>query len=226
MYPIYVSLVVPQDPEEQETWINTAGDPVHYIKPVWQRYSNDEIFFPDSSVNPGLVDFYSQSAILATFLNLLDPAFYKQAAALFGKVSDGKRPWYIVGNDQNGWSYGTMFNTSILGYEVFLNNYLKLNDRLYIVRLKTGRPFKNNSITVSSPNIYRSENIKLGALMEIWDQDIFGKGFMIHTDFSYSVHKKIDLNFQLGYKTEGYTMGRTVEDNFIGWVGLKYKLNT
>ncbi len=118
-----------------------------------------------------------------------------------------------------------MFNTSILGYEVYLNNYFKLNDRLYILRLKTGRPFKNNSITISSPNIYKSENIKLGALMEIWDQDIFGKGFMVHSDVSYSVNKKIDFNIQLGYKTEGYTMGRTVEDNFIGWVGLKYKLN-
>jgi len=225
MYPIYVSLVVPQDPNERNTWINTAGDPVHYIMPVWQRYSNDEIFLPDSTVNPGLVDFYGQSALLATFLNLLDPAFYKQAGAAFGKVTDGKRPWYLIGNEHNGWSYGTMFNTSILGYEVFLNNYLKLNDRLYILRLKTGRPYKNNSITVSSPDIYKSENIKLGALMEIWDQDIFGLGFMIHTDFSYSLNKKIDLNFQLGYKTEGYTMGRTVEDNFIGWVGLKYNIH-
>jgi len=225
MYPIYVSLVVPQDPNKQETWINTAGDPVHYIMPVWQMYSNDEIFLPDSTVNPGLVDFYGQSALLATFLNLLDPAFYKQAGAAFGKVTDGKRPWYLIGNEHNGWSYGTMFNTSILGYEVFLNNYLKLNDRLYILRLKTGRPYKNNSITVSSPDIYKSENIKLGALMEIWDQDIFGLGFMIHTDFSYSLNKKIDLNFQLGYKTKGYTIGRSVQDNLIGWIGLKYNIN-
>jgi len=44
-----------------------------------------------------------------------------------------------------------------------------------------------------------------------------------HTDST--VHKKIDLNFQLGYKTKGYTMGRTVEDNFIGWVGLKYNIH-
>jgi hypothetical protein len=225
MYPIYVSLIVRQDPNLQETWINTAGDPVHYIMPVWQRYSNDEIFISDGSVHPGLVDFYGQSAILATFLQLLDPAFYKQASASFGQVSKGKRPWYIIGNDHNGWSYGTGFNTSILGYEVFLNNYLKLNDRLFVVRLKTGRPFKNNSITISSPNIYTSEKMKLGALLEVWDQDIFGKGFMINSDFSYSVYKKMDLNVQLGYKTEGYTMGKSVEDNFIGWVGLKYNVN-
>ena len=118
-----------------------------------------------------------------------------------------------------------MFNTSILGYEVFLNNYLKLNSRLLIVRLKTGRPFKNNSITISSPNIYKSDKIKLGGLMEVWDQDIFGKGIMIYSDFSYAVSQKFDLNLQLGYKTEGYTMGRVVENNFIGWLGLKYNLN-
>ncbi|MFC2090358.1 hypothetical protein ACFLT1_06235 [Bacteroidota bacterium] len=225
MYPIYVSLVIPQDPKEQDTWINTGGDPVHFIMPVWQRYSNDEIFLSDGSVHPGLVDFYGQSALLATFYNLLDPAFYKQAAAAFGKVTDGKRPWYLIGNEHNGWSYGTMFNTSILGYEVFLNNYLKLNDRLYILRLKTGRPYKNNSITLSSPNIYTSEKIKIGALVEVWDQDIFGVGGMIHSDISYSISDKIDVNLQLGYKTEGSTIGRTVESNFIAWVGLKYNLN-
>jgi hypothetical protein len=118
-----------------------------------------------------------------------------------------------------------MFNASILGYEVFLNNYLRLNNRLFIVRLKTGRPFKNNSIAVSSPNIYKSDKIKLGALMEVWDQDLFGKGCMIYSDFSYSISKNFDLNLQLGYKTEGYTMGRVLEENFIAWLGLKYNLS-
>jgi len=225
MYPIYVSLVIPQDPTKPETWINTGGDPVHFIMPVWQSYSNDEVFLADGSVNPGLADFYGQSALLATFLNLLDPAFYKQASSAFSAVKEGKRPWFIIGNEHNGWSYGTMFNTSILGYEVFLNNYLKLNDRLYILRLKTGRPYKNNSITLSSPNIYISEKIKIGGLLEVWDQDIFGKGGMIHSEISYSVSDKIDLNFQLGYKTDGYTIGRSVEDNVFGWVGLKYNIN-
>ncbi len=225
MYPIYVSLVIPQDPKERDTWDLEGGDPVNIIKPVWQNYSNDEIFLSDGSVNPGLVDFYNQSALFATFFNLLDPAFYKQASAAFGKVNEGKRPRYLIGNNQNGWSYGTMFNTSILGYEVFLNNYFKLNSRLYTVRLKTGRPYKNNSITISSPNFYKTSTIKLGALLEVWDQDIFGKGFMIQSDISYSMNKKIDFNLQLGYKTKGYTIGRSVQDNFIGWVGLKYNIN-
>ena len=225
MYPIYVSLIVPQNPEKADTWIKTAGDPVHYIMPVWQSYSNDEVFLSDGTVHPGLVDFYGQSALLATFFNLLDPAFYKQASAAFGKPTDGKRPWYLIGNEHTGWSYGTMFNTSILGYEVFLNNYLKLNDRLFIVRLKTGRPFKNNSLTISSPNIYTSEKIKLGALAEVWDQDIFGMGGMVYSDISYSISDKIDINLQFGYKTEGYTIGRTVESNFIGWAGFRYNLN-
>lgn len=224
MYPIYVSLVIPQDPNEPNTWINTGGDPVHFIMPVWQNYSNDEIFLSDGTVHPGLVEFYGQSALFATFYNLLDPAFYKQAAAGFGKPTEGKRPWYLIGNEHTGWSYGTMFNVSILGYEVFLNNYLKLNDHLYILRLKTGRPYKNNSITLSSPNIYTSEKIKLGGLVEIWNQDIFGTGGMAHADISYSINENIDLNFQLGYKTEGSTIGRTVESNFIGWAGLRYNL--
>ncbi len=225
MYPIYVSLVVPRDPNKEDTWINTAGDPVHYILPVWKRYSNDMVFLADGSVNPGLVDFYGQSSLLASFIYLLDPVFYKQAAAAFGKVTDGKRPGYIIGNEHNGWAYGTMFNTSVLGYEVFLNNYVKLNDRLFILRLKTGRPYKNNSITISSPNLYNSEKIKIGTLMEVWDQDIFGKGIMVYSDLSYSISKKFDLDLQLGYKTKGYTIGREIDDKFIAWAGIRYNLN-
>lgn len=224
MYPIYISLIIPQDPKKKETWIKTGGDPVHYIKPVWQMYSNDQVLLPDSSVHTGLVNFYNQSALFGTFWNLLDPTFYKEVGAFFGDVKEGKRPWYLLGNNQNGWSYGTQFNVSPLGYELFLNNYVKLNDKLFILSLKSGRPFKNNSITLTSPNIFSSNTLKIGGSVEVWDQARYGTGFSASSDLSFHIDNKINLLLQAGYKTKGYTLGRKINEGFIGSIGFSYHL--
>jgi len=81
LYPLYVTLIVPATPTEPDVWINTAGDPVHYVLPVFKNYSNNAVFKPDSTVNPELVNFYAQSAIFATFFSLLDPHFYSEVGA-------------------------------------------------------------------------------------------------------------------------------------------------
>lgn len=45
MYPIYTTLIAPIDPEDPNVWIETAGDLVHYILPVFKNYSNNQVFF-------------------------------------------------------------------------------------------------------------------------------------------------------------------------------------
>ncbi|MBN2890240.1 MAG: hypothetical protein JXL97_00095 [Bacteroidales bacterium] len=222
MYTVYTSIVIPQNPSTPETWINTGGDPVHICLPVWKNYSNGQVFMSDSSVNPGLVKYYNESSLFATFWNLADPTFYKEIAALFGDVKDGKKPWYIIGNETTGWSYGTTFNTSVLGYELYLNNFLKVNDKLYMIYFKYGRPFKNNAIGVYSPNLYENKKIKLGASVEIFDQDIYGKGFASYANVSYKFYKKLSLNIQAGYKTDGYVLGKQLNEGFLGFFSLKY----
>ena len=224
MYPIYVSLVIPRNPADKDTWIHTAGDPVHYIAPVWENYSDNAFFLSDSTVHPGLVSFYRQSALFATFWNLLDPTFYQEISALFGDVRDGKRPWYLLGDRSKGWTVGTMFNVSPLGYEVFLNNYLSWKNRLYILQIKSGRPFKNNAISLSCPNILHKQRLKLGGAAEVWDQDLYGKGFLLSTDVSASIGHQLSLEAQIGYKSRGYTLGRTTENHVIAWLGIRYQL--
>ena len=69
MYPIYTSLIVRIDPENPEVWINTAGDPIHCILPVFENYSNGQVFLDDDSVNPDLVKFYNNAAIFGSFIH-------------------------------------------------------------------------------------------------------------------------------------------------------------
>ena len=224
MYMIYASLIIPRNPELPETWIHTGGDPVHFVKPVWQMYSNDPIISEDSIVDKGIVKFYNQSALFATFWNLADPAFYKQVAALFGDTKQGKRPWFIFGNETKGWSYGTMFNTSPLGYELYLNNYFKFKDKLFVLYGKYGRPFKNNAFGFHSPNLYTHKDMKLGISGEFWDQARYGKGFALCSDIHWNFYNKTGIHLQAGYKTHGYMLGRKIEKGFIGFVGLRYQL--
>jgi len=225
MYPIYVSFIIPQDPKKKETWINTAGDPVHYTMPVWQEFSDDQLFNSDSTVSKGLVQFYGQSALFSTFWNLLDPMFYKEAAALAGDVLYGKRPWYIVQRENIKWTYGTMFNTSPLGYELFLNNYVKIKEHLVVLRLKFGRPFNNNSVSIESPNLIHRSWLKVGGYVEYWNQDRYGQGIMISSKANLVLKEKVGLIAQLGYKTKGYSLGRNIDEGFYGWFGVNYKLH-
>lgn len=62
LYPLYVSIITPADPKDPNTWINTAGDPVHCVLPVFKNYSGEKVFMADSTVNPELVDFYSHTS--------------------------------------------------------------------------------------------------------------------------------------------------------------------
>ena len=117
-----------------------------------------------------------------------------------------------------------MFNVSSLGYEVFFNNYIKWDDNLVAINLNTGRPFKNNAVAVSCPNVVSSPRWKAGGQIEVWDQAIFGSGFQITTDFSHAITELFSLQLQMGYKSEGYSLGRTLDENPIGLIGLRYKV--
>jgi len=130
MFIVYTNLVVGRNPKDPDTWVNTAGDPVHIVHPVWQEYSNNEVIMPDSIVNPGLVKFYNQSWLFGALWQLADPYFYKQTVGAFSESLKGKRPWYWVGDYEKGWTTGTSFNMSPLGYELYLNNFVGMTDCL------------------------------------------------------------------------------------------------
>lgn len=222
MLPIYTTLVVAVDPNDPNTWIETAGDPVHIVHPVWKMYSDGKVFEEDGSVVKGLANLYNQTNILGTFWNLTDPVFLKSFGSLFKSSKDGQRPWFLLGNHENGWTYGTSFNTSPLGYELYLHQYVTLNAKLYQLTLKTGEPFRNNSINLYSPNFFENEQLKIGAELQVFDQAMFGKGFHASGELTLTLSKQIKARLQAGYKTEGYILGRQLDGGLTGQLGLVY----
>lgn len=220
MYPIYTTLIVPIDPEEQNVWIETAGDPVHYILPVFKNYANNEVFLEDGSVNPQLVKLYNQASILAQVIHLLDPQFYREIGAAFGKSSKIRKPIFLIGDHKNGWTYGTLFNASPLGYEIYMQNYVHLNDKQYGLYLKYGRPFKNMGIGVSMNDLVKTEKIRSDILVEAWSQDIFGYGISVELNGVWKMNRTFGLNFNLGYKTKGYVLGKQLNRGFNVGTGI------
>lgn len=210
LYPIYTTFIVRVDPSDPDVWINTAGDPVHCALPVFENYSNNQVFISDSIVNPKLLSYYNQAAILASFFALLDPHFYSEVGASFGK-SKTRRPKFLIGDYQNGWTYGTLFNVSPLGYELYLNNYLHLKGKHFSFYAKFGNPFKNYGIGARWENVLERPGIKISLGLDLWDQDIFGMGIAGEIDTRCRVSNKIDLNLSVGYKSEGYVLGQQVD---------------
>ena len=222
MYTIYTSIIVPIDPKDKEVWIHTAGDPVHYILPTFKNYSNDNVFVQDSAVNPELVSLYNQANIFGAFFQLLDPQFYREVGAAFGNTSKIRRPLFLIGDYENGWTYGTLFNASPLGYELYLQNYIHFNHMQFGLYAKYGRPFKNLGLGVSMNHILDFEKLKTDVILEIWQQDIFGNGVSLETQTKLMLSKNIGINLNIGYKTEGYLLGKQLKEGINLGFGLSF----
>jgi hypothetical protein len=225
MYPIYTSLVVPIDPKDKEVWIETAGDPVHYILPVFEKYSDGTVFMPDSSVNPNLVSFYNEATILATFFQLLDPQFYREVGASFGSASKVRRPIFLIGDYKNGWTYGTLFNASPLGYELYMQNYIHMAGEQFGVYFKYGRPFENLGLGLSMNDIIDTKQIRTDLIAEVWQQDLFGDGVSVESRTRLTLTQQIGLTLNVGYKTEGYVLGKQLRAGANLGLGLTFSKN-
>ncbi|XOV91362.1 MAG: hypothetical protein ACFHWX_14230 [Bacteroidota bacterium] len=219
MYPLYTSVIVPRDPEKRDTWINTAGDPVHVILPVFRNYSNNKVFNSDSIVNPDLVRYYNQSAIFGILFNMVDPQVYREIGGSFGK-NKTRRPIFILGEHGNGWTYGTLFNVSPLGYELYFNNYIHVNNQKFSVYFKYGNPFKNNGFGFTWTDIIKRDHFSLSGKIDLWDQDLFRKGIASELYAEMKVANHIGLFTTAGYKTKGYVLGKQINEGFNGGMGL------
>lgn len=220
MYPIYTALITPIDPKEPNVWIETAGDPVHYILPVFKNYSNNQVFMSDGTVNPELVSLYNQAAFFASFFQLLDPQFYREVGAAFGKSSKIRRPIFMLGDYSNGWTYGTLFNASPLGYELYMQNYIHLKEKQYGLYVKYGRPFINNGLGLSMNDVINFTKFKSDFVLEFWQQDLFGNGVSAEFNGEWKVSELLGINFNLGYKTSGYLLGKQLESGLNIGAGI------
>ena len=220
MYPLYSSVIVPRDPKDKDVWINTAGDPIHIALAVFKNYSGGQLFMPDSTVNPQLVRYYNQSSIFALLINLTDPHFYKEVAAAFGRKKL-RTPVFLIGDHTNGWTYGTLFNTSPLGYELYLNNYIQISNRTFSVYFKYGNPFKNNGLGLNWYNIIGNKRIHLSAGIDVWDQDLFGKGLSGEVSTEIKISDHFGISSSMGYKTKGYVLGKQIQEGLNLGVGIQ-----
>ena len=224
MYPVYFSLIARVDPEKPETWENTMGDPVHWIKPIWER-SGSSILQPDGSVNPALSRFYKHAALASLLWNFADMNFYREVAGSFGDNLEGQNAKYLIGDQNNGWGYGTFFNTSVLGAELHLTNYFRLDKKLYTFRATYGFPFRNIGVGIGAYEVLAKQSkINFDVTLDVWDQEFYDKGFALSVNTNYSLGNHFNLVMQTGYKTERYSMGRIINQGFIGHMGLRYNL--
>ncbi|MFC2090955.1 hypothetical protein ACFLT1_09300, partial [Bacteroidota bacterium] len=224
-YPLYTFAIAFANPEIPDVWINTRGDPVEYTLSVYKKQTGRDAIMNDGSVDPELVSLYRQGTYLGLIWPLLNPLFYRSLTA-FGadmKINHGLMPPpRMFGNDKLSWSWGTHFNPSPLGYELYMINYFLVSNRLIILSLKSGRPYKNNGIGIHMPSVLSYNDFHLGISLDGWDQDIYGLGgsMALHTTFK----PASGLGFILkgGLKSSGYLIGRRVDQSAFLQAGCSY----
>ncbi len=222
MFPLYTSLITPHDPADPVTWTETSGDPVHFILPVWENYSGGAAIAGDGSVEKGLVDFYNRAALYGLVWNLLDPTFYQQLLANFADVSDATRPWWAVDTGSFAWTWSTLFNASPLGYELYLNQHVRLRDRVFTVYGRTASPYHARGLGLLAPDIVRAAPLGIGLSLEVWDQALYGTGWSATGRAGYRVAPNFDVALELGWKDTGYVLGRPVESGALMALGVTY----
>jgi hypothetical protein len=86
--------------------------------------------------------------------------------------------------------------------------------------LKYGRPFKNLGLGVSMNDAINFENFKSDINIEIWQQDIYGNGISAKIKNQWKITENLGLNFNIGYKTEGYLLGKQLDSGLNLGAGI------
>ena len=221
MYPLYTSVIIPINPRDTSVWIDTGGDPAFIALNVHMNYAGGRLFMSDNSVNPDLVAQYQQSMLFGAFFNLLDPQFYREVGSTFGK-NKIRRPIFLIGDHSNGWTYGTLFSVSPLGYELYLNNYLHINEHQWTIYVKWGNPYKNNGMGARWNNLLDTDKTRISVAVDLWDQDLYGAGLAAEVAINRNLFGRWGTSVNVGYKTEGYMMGRQLDSGFNLGMGIVY----
>jgi hypothetical protein len=218
----FYTLIFPADPDEPDTWIHTRGDPVHSVLPVYERYTGRAPIRADGSVDPELAGLYREYVWLSLGWTLLDPGFLQQAAGFFDSGFESRRAWMPIRTERFGWTWGTQFNPSPLGYELNLSQYLIFDERIFEVSVKAGRPFHNYGVRVHAPDVLEAGRWRVGGALEGWSQSFYGLGGSAELEGDVRLFDGFGLTAVFGYKTEGYALGRAIEGTFFGGVGLTF----
>jgi len=212
-YPMYAFLIAPGvgsvDPESPGTWIDTVGDPVESSLLVYRSYTGRPAVRQDNTVDPELVSYYRECTFASVLWMLLDPLLYQGVLSFGADRESGSgriAPW-MIGNDSFAWMYSTLFNPSPLGYELHLYNYIRVNGKLFVVRLRYGRPYLNIGIGAEIPELWGMGRFDFGARAEYWLQDVYGQGVLLSGRAGFSPNDAWRLSVDAGWKQRGYLLG-------------------
>ncbi|MEO0009658.1 MAG: hypothetical protein ABIK51_03960 [candidate division WOR-3 bacterium] len=221
MYPLYALLTLPANPQNPDYWENVGGDPATFVKLIWERNSRP-VLMPDSSVNPQLLKLHYGTIILSILINLADINFYHSAGAFFGPELGGRPARFLLGDEQNGWAYSTLFNPSPLGPEVYLFNYFRLKGRFYTTSLRFSFPLYGFGAGIRAPEFFTAGRLMLGFGADVWHQRFYGTGAGLSVELGLRLGHNWQLLLSAGGKTRGYLPGRPVGAGFAGYAGVKY----
>jgi hypothetical protein len=228
MYPAYTWLFAPINPADPASWINendeqvSFGDVASIARLVIERQGKT-VFLGDGSVNPELVTFYEKARLWSLLWNLADINLYYQLAALTKGELAGARPPYLIGDANKGWAYGTLFNASILGAELYLNNYLNWNGRHYRTYLKYGFPLTDYGIGLGLTDILPMTSLNTDLEFHAWHQHYYGTGFAIGATFGIPLSQNLSASIRSLWKLDGYILGSPLQQGLSGYLGLRYK---
>jgi hypothetical protein len=143
----------------------------------------------------------------------IDPGFYEGLRAFGVNMNDnsGYMQPRFFGNDDNAWVYGTMFNATPLGYELYFNNHIRLKGKYFNASIRYGRPFDNIGISLNMPSVLQTSFFRLGAETGYWYQEPFGHGIMAEFRGVFSLSEIFGFNLKAGWKSTGYVLGLPIE---------------
>lgn len=210
-FAIYTAIFSAQ-PDEPDTWIHTRGDPVHIVLPAYQHHTGRPPVDANGRVDPALSQLYKETALLGLLWPLLDPFTLDAGKAMFtGRSSTVLRSSALVGDRDNGWTFGTNFIPSPLGYELHLANYLWLSGLFIEIDAHYGRPAHNIGAGFSIPSLYERGRVTLGLGAEMWDQMGFGTGGAVSASVAVDLGGGFGLASEIRAKSSGYTLGAPID---------------
>jgi len=66
------------------------------------------------------------------------------------------------------------------------------------------------------------DNISPSTFIDIWDQDIFGKGMALDMSLDYKISKKVGVHLNLGYKSDGCVLRKQLDAGLNARLGFIY----
>jgi hypothetical protein len=210
------------DPCDPDTWINTVGDPVESTLVVYRNFTGRPPITGEGEVDQELATYYWESLAMSVAWTLIDPALYQGARGFGTDMRDGNglvRP-RMFGDDRFSWMYGTMFNSSPLGYELYLIGRFLVSGTYASAYLKYGRPFLNLGAGLSAPALFEIGPAVLGASADYWYEGPYGHGLALGVQAEVAIAKGLSLAAGGGWKSAGYLLGMPLGQSFFARGGL------